>query len=146
MPAAINRGLAPIRRSFSFGKDLNRVHEKPSPYRTLGAHWYNSLVSLAEDRVVDDPPFDQPDEEDLESDGENEKDVEKAEDDVDRALTIEKEHQLEVEDEFGGRILARAQSLIEKNSVSSEFVRVYLRAQRIEWHFSFSVNSFSCIL
>ncbi|XP_071555202.1 uncharacterized protein [Temnothorax nylanderi] len=52
LPAAINRGLQPIRRSFSFSKDLHRSHE-PSrqPYRTSSVQWYNSLSSLAEDEV-----------------------------------------------------------------------------------------------
>lgn len=52
LPAAINRGLQPIRRSLSFSKDLHRSHE-PSrqPYRTSSVQWYNSLSSLAEDEV-----------------------------------------------------------------------------------------------
>lgn len=52
LPAAINRGLQPIKRSLSFSKDLHRSHE-PSrqPYRTNSVQWYNSLSSLAEDEV-----------------------------------------------------------------------------------------------
>lgn len=52
LPAAINRGLQPIKRSLSFSKDLHRSHE-PSrqPYRTSSVQWYNSLSSLAEDEV-----------------------------------------------------------------------------------------------
>lgn len=54
LPAAINRGLQPIRRSLSFSKDLNRVYEtQPASAdrhhaRTRSAQWYNSLGSLAE--------------------------------------------------------------------------------------------------
>nr|XP_034181809.1 pleckstrin homology domain-containing family G member 5-like isoform X3 [Osmia lignaria] len=55
LPAAINRGLEPIKRSLSFSKDLNRLHEPNKPYRARGAHWYNSLVSLAEDECLDEP-------------------------------------------------------------------------------------------
>ncbi|XP_024943795.1 pleckstrin homology domain-containing family G member 5 isoform X2 [Cephus cinctus] len=57
LPAAINRGLKPIRRSLSFSKDLNRVYET-APYRTRSAQWYNSLGSLAEDDPVQDVPED----------------------------------------------------------------------------------------
>ncbi|XP_034941032.1 pleckstrin homology domain-containing family G member 5-like [Chelonus insularis] len=46
LPAAINRSFQPIRRSFSFNKDLHRVYEPE--YRTRNASWYNSLSSLAE--------------------------------------------------------------------------------------------------
>ncbi|XP_011159080.1 pleckstrin homology domain-containing family G member 5 isoform X2 [Solenopsis invicta] len=55
LPAVINRGLQPIRRSLSFSKDLHRSHE-PSrqPYRTSSVQWYNSLSSLAEDEVDGD--------------------------------------------------------------------------------------------
>ena len=54
LPAAINRGLQPIRRSLSFSKDLNRTHEK-KPYRTRSVQWYNSLSSLAEnDPILED--------------------------------------------------------------------------------------------
>ncbi|XP_043250056.1 pleckstrin homology domain-containing family G member 5-like isoform X6 [Colletes gigas] len=55
LPAAINRGLLPIRRSLSFSKDLNRVHEFSKPTRTSSAQWYNSLVSLVEDECLDEP-------------------------------------------------------------------------------------------
>ncbi|XP_076396699.1 uncharacterized protein LOC100880938 isoform X2 [Megachile rotundata] len=55
LPAAINRGLQPIRRSLSFSKDLNRSHEPNKPYRVRSAQWYNSLVSLAEDKCLDEP-------------------------------------------------------------------------------------------
>ncbi|KAL0099830.1 hypothetical protein PUN28_019915 [Cardiocondyla obscurior] len=52
LPAAINRGLQPIRRSLSFSKDLHRSHEpSKQPYRTSSVQWYNSLSSLAEDEV-----------------------------------------------------------------------------------------------
>ncbi|OAD59171.1 hypothetical protein WN48_09246 [Eufriesea mexicana] len=54
LPAAINRSLQPIRRSLSFSKDLNRVHEPSKPHRTISAQWYNSLVSLAEDECLDE--------------------------------------------------------------------------------------------
>ncbi|XP_076180300.1 uncharacterized protein LOC143153205 isoform X4 [Ptiloglossa arizonensis] len=54
LPAAINRGLLPIRRSLSFSKDLNRVQERPKPTRTGSAQWYNSLVSLVEDECLDE--------------------------------------------------------------------------------------------
>ncbi|CAK9800491.1 hypothetical protein ANTQUA_LOCUS2471 [Anthophora quadrimaculata] len=55
LPAAINRGLQPIRRSLSFNKDLNRLQEPPKPHRTGSSQWYNSsLVSLAEDECLDD--------------------------------------------------------------------------------------------
>ncbi|EFN67986.1 hypothetical protein EAG_10524 [Camponotus floridanus] len=53
LPAAINRGLQPIRRSLSFSKDLHRSHESSKPYRTSSVQWYNSLSSLAEDERVD---------------------------------------------------------------------------------------------
>lgn len=54
LPAAINRGLQPIRRSLSFSKDLHRSHESSKqPYRTNSVQWYNSLSSLAEDERVD---------------------------------------------------------------------------------------------
>lgn len=53
LPAAINRGLQPIRRSLSFSKDLHRSHESSKPYRTSSMQWYNSLSSLAEDERVD---------------------------------------------------------------------------------------------
>lgn len=54
LPAAINRGLQPIRRSLSFSKDLHRSHESlKQPYRTSSVQWYNSLSSLAEDERVD---------------------------------------------------------------------------------------------
>ncbi|XP_029167289.1 pleckstrin homology domain-containing family G member 5 isoform X2 [Nylanderia fulva] len=54
LPAAINRGLQPIRRSLSFSKDLHRSHEPlKQPYRTNSVQWYNSLSSLAEDERVD---------------------------------------------------------------------------------------------
>ncbi|XP_033222935.1 uncharacterized protein LOC117176758 [Belonocnema kinseyi] len=54
LPAAINRGLQPIRRSLSFSKDLNRTPEK-KPYRTRSVQWYNSLSSLAEnDPILED--------------------------------------------------------------------------------------------
>ncbi|KAK0080870.1 hypothetical protein PV325_013204, partial [Microctonus aethiopoides] len=52
LPAAINRGFQPIRRSLSFNRDLNRVFETNQDYRSKGAaHWYNSLSSLAEDET-----------------------------------------------------------------------------------------------
>jgi len=52
LPAAINRGLQPIRRSLSFSKDLHRSHEpSKQPYRTNSMQWYNSLSSLVEDEV-----------------------------------------------------------------------------------------------
>ncbi|XP_015429523.1 PREDICTED: pleckstrin homology domain-containing family G member 5 [Dufourea novaeangliae] len=54
LPAAINRGLQPIRRSLSFSKDLNRLHEPSKPIRTTSVQWYNSLVSLAEDECLDE--------------------------------------------------------------------------------------------
>ncbi|CAK9811964.1 hypothetical protein ANTPLA_LOCUS7232 [Anthophora plagiata] len=55
LPAAINRGLQPIRRSLSFSKDLNRLQEPLKPHRTGSSQWYNSsLVSLAEDECLDD--------------------------------------------------------------------------------------------
>ncbi|XP_070154087.1 pleckstrin homology domain-containing family G member 5 isoform X6 [Polyergus mexicanus] len=54
LPAVINRGLQPIRRSLSFSKDLHRSHESSKqPYRTSSMQWYNSLSSLAEDERVD---------------------------------------------------------------------------------------------
>ncbi|XP_063992097.1 pleckstrin homology domain-containing family G member 5 isoform X2 [Diachasmimorpha longicaudata] len=53
LPAAINRGLQPIRRSLSFSNSLNRSHEK-KPHRARSAQWYNSLGSLAEDDSKDD--------------------------------------------------------------------------------------------
>ncbi|KAL6432664.1 hypothetical protein ACFW04_006240 [Cataglyphis niger] len=53
LPAVINRGLQPIRRSLSFSKDLHRSHESSKPYRTSSVQWYNSLSSLAEDERVD---------------------------------------------------------------------------------------------
>ncbi|KAG7212045.1 hypothetical protein KM043_012401 [Ampulex compressa] len=55
LPAAINRSLQPIRRSLSFSKDLNRLHEPPKPYRTTSVQWYNSLGSLAEDECANEP-------------------------------------------------------------------------------------------
>ncbi|XP_074097036.1 uncharacterized protein LOC141526129 [Cotesia typhae] len=51
LPSVINRGFQPIRRSFSFNKDLHRVYENTHPQeygRTRNAQWYNSLCSLAE--------------------------------------------------------------------------------------------------
>lgn len=54
LPAVINRSLQPIRRSLSFSKDLNRVQEPSKPHRATSAHWYNSLVSLAEDECLDE--------------------------------------------------------------------------------------------
>lgn len=54
LPAVINRSLQPIRRSFSFSKDLNRLHEPSKPHRASSVHWYNSLVSLAEDECLDE--------------------------------------------------------------------------------------------
>ncbi|XP_076625471.1 uncharacterized protein LOC143343937 isoform X3 [Colletes latitarsis] len=60
LPAAINRGLLPIRRSLSFSKDLNRVHEFSKPTRTSSAQWYNSLVSLVEDECLDEPNVSRP--------------------------------------------------------------------------------------
>ncbi|XP_015122351.1 uncharacterized protein LOC107044822 [Diachasma alloeum] len=53
LPAAINRGLQPIRRSLSFSNSLNRSHEK-KPHRARSAQWYNSLGSLAEDDTKDE--------------------------------------------------------------------------------------------
>lgn len=50
----INRSLQPIKRSLSFSKDLNRVQEPSKPHRPSSVHWYNSLVSLAEDECLDD--------------------------------------------------------------------------------------------
>lgn len=54
LPAVINRSLQPIRRSLSFSKDLNRLQEPSKPHRASSAHWYNSLVSLAEDECLDE--------------------------------------------------------------------------------------------
>ncbi|KAK1130471.1 hypothetical protein K0M31_018602, partial [Melipona bicolor] len=54
LPAVINRSLQPIRRSFSFSKDLNRLHEPSKPRKANSVHWYNSLVSLAEDECLDE--------------------------------------------------------------------------------------------
>ncbi|XP_078038620.1 uncharacterized protein LOC144470903 [Augochlora pura] len=56
LPAAINRGLQPIKRSLSFSKDLNRLHEPSKPSRGGSAQWYNSLVSLAEDECLAETP------------------------------------------------------------------------------------------
>ncbi|XP_076226443.1 uncharacterized protein LOC116429530 isoform X3 [Nomia melanderi] len=56
LPAAINRGLQPIKRSLSFSKDLNRLHEPSKPSRIGSVLWYNSLVSLAEDECLDETP------------------------------------------------------------------------------------------
>ncbi|XP_046594123.1 pleckstrin homology domain-containing family G member 5 [Neodiprion lecontei] len=112
LPAAINRGLAPIRRSFSFSKELNHLHESPSPYRTRGAHWYNSLVSLTEDQIIDDR---------RQSEEEEEEEIEEDQDAVDhrasfaQPIASNSPEYPHFEDEFGGRILARAQSLIEKH-------------------------------
>ncbi|XP_061934218.1 pleckstrin homology domain-containing family G member 5 isoform X1 [Apis cerana] len=63
LPAVINRSLQPIRRSLSFSKDLNRIQEPSKPHRASSAHWYNSLVSLAEDECLDEydsPPENSP--------------------------------------------------------------------------------------
>ncbi|XP_068984929.1 pleckstrin homology domain-containing family G member 5 isoform X2 [Bombus flavifrons] len=54
LPAVINRSLQPIKRSLSFSKDLNRVQEPSKPHRPSSVHWYNSLVSLAEDECLDE--------------------------------------------------------------------------------------------
>lgn len=54
LPAVINRGLQPIRRSLSFSKDLNRLHEPSKPSKAGSAQWYNSLVSLVEDECLDE--------------------------------------------------------------------------------------------
>ncbi|XP_076681886.1 pleckstrin homology domain-containing family G member 5 isoform X6 [Andrena cerasifolii] len=54
LPAVINRGLQPIRRSLSFSKDLNRLQEPSKPSRPSSAQWYNSLVSLVEDECLDE--------------------------------------------------------------------------------------------
>ncbi|XP_017885532.1 pleckstrin homology domain-containing family G member 5 isoform X2 [Ceratina calcarata] len=54
LPAVINRGLQPIRRSLSFSKDLNRLQEPAKPHRTTSVQWYNSLVSLVEDECLDE--------------------------------------------------------------------------------------------
>lgn len=56
LPAAINRGLQPIKRSLSFSKDLNRLHEPSKPSRIGSVQWYNSLVSLAEDECLAETP------------------------------------------------------------------------------------------
>lgn len=86
LPAAINRGLQPIRRSLSFSKDLHRSHESSKPYRTSSVQWYNSLSSLAEDERVD-----------------------VADDDYKSAGTFQ-------EDVFDGRVqVTRTRSLMEKN-------------------------------
>ncbi|XP_057317856.1 pleckstrin homology domain-containing family G member 5-like isoform X2 [Microplitis mediator] len=51
LPSVINRSFQPIRRSFSFNKDLHRVYENQHHHeygRARNAQWYNSLCSLAE--------------------------------------------------------------------------------------------------
>ncbi|XP_031777180.1 pleckstrin homology domain-containing family G member 5 isoform X3 [Nasonia vitripennis] len=76
LPAAINRGLQPIRRSMSFGKGLEQQQQQqhqhqhqqlqrrptpPSsagslkPFRTRSVQWYNSLSSLAEHEAEEKP-------------------------------------------------------------------------------------------
>ncbi|XP_012252088.2 pleckstrin homology domain-containing family G member 5 isoform X1 [Athalia rosae] len=127
LPAAINRGLAPIRRSFSFSKDLDNVHEKPSPYRTRGAHWYNSLVSLAEDRTVDDTKNEITDDRRQRDHGGDARAAKSAPRVL--AQTVDETDQ-PIEDEFGGRILTRAQSLIEKHPATCDpYRRTYRRSR-----------------
>lgn len=89
LPAAINRGLRPIRRSLSFSKDLHRTHETAKPYRTSSVQWYNSLGSLAEDESVDETG------------------------DADYERTSASEEEI-----FDGRVqVTRTRSLVEKNPV-----------------------------
>ncbi|XP_011341265.1 pleckstrin homology domain-containing family G member 5 isoform X3 [Ooceraea biroi] len=91
LPAAINRGLQPIRRSLSFSKDLHRSHESlKQPYRTSSVQWYNSLSSLAEDEHVDE---------------------------IDTSYRVANASEQEI---FDGRVqVTRTRSLVEKNPATS---------------------------
>jgi len=95
LPAAINRGLQPIRRSLSFSKDLHRSHESlKQPYRTSSVQWYNSLSSLAEDEHADEMI------------------------DTSRRVANATDEEEEEEEVFDGRVqVTRTRSLVEKNPV-----------------------------
>ena len=113
LPAAINRGLQPLRRSLSFSKDLNQVYEsQPSAHhhhsRTRSAQWYNSLCSLAENDAKDD------DNDSTNNDNNNNGNNSEEDDDTQKKL-----------DRLGGRFLERTHSLLEKNVNVSNTILFY---------------------
>lgn len=114
LPAAINRGLQPIRRSLSFSKDLNRVYEtQPAAHqhhsRTRSAQWYNSLGSLAENEPKDE------DDENTQNNNKNNLSNDNSDDDEEADGEM-----------LAGIIIGRTHSLMEKNPVSSIALFIYL--------------------
>ncbi|XP_043290107.1 pleckstrin homology domain-containing family G member 5 [Venturia canescens] len=145
LPAAINRGLQPIRRSLSFSKDLNRVYEtQPASAdrhhaRTRSAQWYNSLGSLAENSKDEEDDSTHNATNNYNNNNNNNKNKLKKHNNEDDNSAIVNVRNSEVDDDddddddderfgrekLGGRIVARTHSLLDKDFAPSHRRRTH---------------------